>query len=517
MTLLIIYSVSTLLIKNNRANTETKPEIDSQHTTLPYLLNKNIFCYKELRGADLSKFIENPNKSFNNEHFGDAQFDFSVQMLSRLFELSNHTDQTAVKTTLFSPLVLFFNMGVLSAMSSGETRKEVLHNIFQDASQLELEQYFSSKAHEKLSHDSEKVDAAFFSALFLQVKYVRCFLLSKFGDLESLRQKFSDNFTDRLISTYGTHSEFIDFSSNSEANAQHINQMLQSDRNITELYKESITPAQLTSETTSLLLSALSFSGLFLRCFGSLIPRPFYPYETNSGLQRTEFFLYGHHQMLLYENDKLQLIGKPFQDQSFVFFIILPRPNATICKVLESLSGNQLRTMLANFKIANVLLEVPQFNVSTASREMRPVFEDLGVKKAFLSNAELNDLSDQSVAVDSIVHQVDFAIKKCGVTLHVCDKNAILRRLFLGLSELSGSHTGTSIRREVNRILSDFGLSIKDLFKVVTDGASNMANAFRDVCSVEVMIQYLEDNNEEEMEETDKVNIDCSTAELFIQ
>uniref|UniRef100_A0A915DR66 Uncharacterized protein n=1 Tax=Ditylenchus dipsaci TaxID=166011 RepID=A0A915DR66_9BILA len=44
-----------------------------------------------------------------------------------------------------------------------------------------------------------------------------------------------------------------------------------------------------------------------------------------------------------------------------------------------------------------------------------------------------------------------------------------------------------------------------------------MANAFRDVCSVEVMIQYLEDNNEEEMEETDEVNIDCSTAELFIQ
>uniref|UniRef100_A0A915EPZ4 Uncharacterized protein n=1 Tax=Ditylenchus dipsaci TaxID=166011 RepID=A0A915EPZ4_9BILA len=38
-----------------------------------------------------------------------------------------------------------------------------------------------------------------------------------------------------------------------------------------------------------------------------------------------------------------------------------------------------------------------------------------------------------------------------------------------------------------------------------------MANAFQDVCSIEVVIQYLEDNNEEEMEETD------GTAETFIE
>uniref|UniRef100_A0A915E7W2 DUF4371 domain-containing protein n=1 Tax=Ditylenchus dipsaci TaxID=166011 RepID=A0A915E7W2_9BILA len=54
--------------------------------------------------------------------------------------------------------------------------------------------------------------------------------------------------------------------------------------------------------------------------------------------------------------------------------------------------------------------------------------------------------------------------------------NGILRCVFLGLCELNGSHTGTAIRREVNKMLAEYGLSMKDVFKVITDGASNMAN-----------------------------------------
>uniref|UniRef100_A0A915EH30 DUF4371 domain-containing protein n=1 Tax=Ditylenchus dipsaci TaxID=166011 RepID=A0A915EH30_9BILA len=104
-----------------------------------------------------------------------------------------------------------------------------------------------------------------------------------------------------------------------------------------------------------------------------------------------------------------------------------------------------------------------------------------------------------------------------GVTLHVCDGNGILRRVFLGLCELNGSHTGTAMRRELNKMLAEYGLSMKDVFKVITDGASNMANAFRDVFSVEVMIQYLEDYNEEETEKADEVSSDCRNSVLSIE
>ena len=68
-----------------------------------------------------------------------------------------------------------------------------------------------------------------------------------------------------------------------------------------------------------------------------------------------------------------------------------------------------------------------------------------------------------------------------GFTLHFCDVDANLQRIFLGLKEIKGSHTGNLIRRETEKTLSEFGLSMEKLFKVVTDGASNMSKAFKDI------------------------------------
>uniref|UniRef100_A0A915CWE9 BED-type domain-containing protein n=1 Tax=Ditylenchus dipsaci TaxID=166011 RepID=A0A915CWE9_9BILA len=65
-----------------------------------------------------------------------------------------------------------------------------------------------------------------------------------------------------------------------------------------------------------------------------------------------------------------------------------------------------------------------------------------------------------------------------GVTLHCTDSTATLRRICLGLQQLKGSHTGTLIRRETEKILSIYGLCTANAFKVVTDGGSNMIKAY---------------------------------------
>uniref|UniRef100_A0A915E7R6 BED-type domain-containing protein n=1 Tax=Ditylenchus dipsaci TaxID=166011 RepID=A0A915E7R6_9BILA len=54
-----------------------------------------------------------------------------------------------------------------------------------------------------------------------------------------------------------------------------------------------------------------------------------------------------------------------------------------------------------------------------------------------------------------------------GVTLHCTDSTATLRRICLGLQQLKGSHTGTLIRRETEKILSIYGLCTANAFKVV--------------------------------------------------
>uniref|UniRef100_A0A915D9C1 Uncharacterized protein n=1 Tax=Ditylenchus dipsaci TaxID=166011 RepID=A0A915D9C1_9BILA len=104
-----------------------------------------------------------------------------------------------------------------------------------------------------------------------------------------------------------------------------------------------------------------------------------------------------------------------------------------------------------------------------------------------------------------------------GVTLHYCDQAAVLRRVFLGLSKLTGPHTGDLIRRETEIILDNYRLPLRKVFKVVTDGGSNMVKGFRDIISIDVCLQWLDQGecgNDEEDEEEYQYD---STLDLSIQ
>uniref|UniRef100_A0A915DFG9 HAT C-terminal dimerisation domain-containing protein n=1 Tax=Ditylenchus dipsaci TaxID=166011 RepID=A0A915DFG9_9BILA len=72
-----------------------------------------------------------------------------------------------------------------------------------------------------------------------------------------------------------------------------------------------------------------------------------------------------------------------------------------------------------------------------------------------------------------------------GVTLHFVDAEANLRRVFLGLRQLNGSHTSSLIRRETEKLLQEYGLTFSSAFKVVTDGGSNVVKGFNDDRSAE--------------------------------
>uniref|UniRef100_A0A915EE04 Uncharacterized protein n=1 Tax=Ditylenchus dipsaci TaxID=166011 RepID=A0A915EE04_9BILA len=98
-----------------------------------------------------------------------------------------------------------------------------------------------------------------------------------------------------------------------------------------------------------------------------------------------------------------------------------------------------------------------------------------------------------------------------GYTLHYCDRNGTLQRIFLGLSEIRGSHTGSLIRRETQKMLSDYGLSVDKLFNMVIDGASNMEKAFKDVFEVDGL-QFLDED--EDCEFVDGIDDENTTENI---
>uniref|UniRef100_A0A915CNL4 Uncharacterized protein n=1 Tax=Ditylenchus dipsaci TaxID=166011 RepID=A0A915CNL4_9BILA len=86
-----------------------------------------------------------------------------------------------------------------------------------------------------------------------------------------------------------------------------------------------------------------------------------------------------------------------------------------------------------------------------------------------------------------------------GVTLHYADVTGTLRRIFLGLQQLDDSHTGALVRRETEKILCNYGLSLTNAFKVVTDAGSNMVKAFNEIRMSDIdPYQYVDEEEQDE-------------------
>uniref|UniRef100_A0A915DUI1 HAT C-terminal dimerisation domain-containing protein n=1 Tax=Ditylenchus dipsaci TaxID=166011 RepID=A0A915DUI1_9BILA len=102
-----------------------------------------------------------------------------------------------------------------------------------------------------------------------------------------------------------------------------------------------------------------------------------------------------------------------------------------------------------------------------------------------------------------------------GVTLHFVDAEANLRRVFLGLRQLNGSHTSSLIRRETEKLLQEYGLTFSSAFKVVTDGGSNVVKGFNDDRSVILTIVDEEEMEEDEIQED--VESDYERLDLLIR
>uniref|UniRef100_A0A915ES43 HAT C-terminal dimerisation domain-containing protein n=1 Tax=Ditylenchus dipsaci TaxID=166011 RepID=A0A915ES43_9BILA len=66
--------------------------------------------------------------------------------------------------------------------------------------------------------------------------------------------------------------------------------------------------------------------------------------------------------------------------------------------------------------------------------------------------------------------------------------DATLRRIFLGLRQLHGSHTSALIRRETEKLLQEYGLNMSCAFKIVSDGGSNVVKAFNDIRTIESIV-----------------------------
>uniref|UniRef100_A0A915DUJ8 Uncharacterized protein n=1 Tax=Ditylenchus dipsaci TaxID=166011 RepID=A0A915DUJ8_9BILA len=109
-------------------------------------------------------------------------------------------------------------------------------------------------------------------------------------------------------------------------------------------------------------------------------------------------------------------------------------------------------------------------------KEMAVLFQELD-----LSEEEEKDMNNSDVFIDACT----------------------LQRIFLGLNEIRSSHTGCAIRADTEFMLQEFGLEVQSMFKVVTDGGSNMSKVFKDIFKDDR--NFHDESDDEELPEAELV------------
>uniref|UniRef100_A0A915D893 SUN domain-containing protein n=1 Tax=Ditylenchus dipsaci TaxID=166011 RepID=A0A915D893_9BILA len=140
----------------------------------------------------------------------------------------------------------------------------------------------------------------------------------------------------------------------------------------------------------------------------------------------------------------------------------------------------------------------PSFELPKSFGTLKRILQDQFLQSQAKIKEELSKMTQRYSLTCDIWTDSGMKNAYLGITLHYTDSTSNLRRVFLGLQQLKDSHTDAMIRRETEKILSNYGLSLSNVFKVVTDAGSNMVKAFSEIRTSDIdPNQYLDEEEGE--------------------
>lgn len=123
---------------------------------------------------------------------------------------------------------------------------------------------------------------------------------------------------------------------------------------------------------------------------------------TSSGTPVKSHFMQAKRMAAYVKNEWFTSTNLPYQNGSYVMRLILPQPEIGIDQVLRALSeadGN----LWKNVVLADINLKMPRFTLEN-KMDLIPALQALGMKKAFLGEADFSSMSDVSTYI-SLVQQ----------------------------------------------------------------------------------------------------------------
>jgi serpin B len=327
----------------------------------------------------------------NTLSISNANNRLALELLQSLYNEENNV--------FFSPFSISTAFGMLYLGAKDKTAnelREVLGYNFQHLSNENINEQFATVLRQIQDFDSNKYELDVANKLVVQQNF-------------DILQTFKDD----LNKYYETTIETADFSHNSVAATDSINQWVkkQTHDKIEKLLSEPLSPS-----TRLVLLNAIYFKGIWQTKFfkNQTEEQVFF----NSGI--TEFktqMMKRSGQFNYTEIPELEskLLELPYSGEDVSLYIVLPNERQGLKKLKTNLNDFAvIEKSITQLREVEVHVTIPKFKVE-ASYSLRDKLSELGMKEVFTSSADLSGIDGKKdLEVSQVIHKAVIEVNEEG-------------------------------------------------------------------------------------------------------
>ncbi|HMO15041.1 MAG TPA: serpin family protein [Pirellulaceae bacterium] len=214
----------------------------------------------------------------------------------------------------------------------------------------------------------------------------------------AFRQEFLDHLDNLFFAPLGP----VDFITETEAARRKINGWVEEATN--SKIKDLLPMGILTDKTRLVLTNAIYFKANWKDQFRKAATAEA-PFHVSSTQSKAVPMMYQSNDFLVFEDELLQLLTIPYENENLSMSIFLPRKIDGLSQLEKDLSLEKIQTLLAGQRQREVRLYLPRFRM-TDEFALKKTLSQLGMPKAFSDAAEFGRISSQEqLSITEVVHK----------------------------------------------------------------------------------------------------------------
>jgi serpin B len=293
---------------------------------------------------------------------------------------------------VFSPASIDTALGMTFAGARGTTADEMAKTLHYGAN---VHDSFRELAMSLAKLESKDQSFRMANRLFGQTKY-----------------DWAKSFLELTDKSYGAGLEPVDFG-NPEPVRQRINNWVEDQTN--HKIKDLIGKGSLTSDSRMVLTNAVYFKGAWMHQFDKAATA-LHDFAVRGATNAKVSTMHQEAWLGLGGNADASVLEMPYSHGDIAMDIILPRDKTGLTTLESKLDAGALAQLLATVKSTEVEVALPKFTVRSGI-EMKNELEQLGMKKAFTSDADFSGMVGKRTAplwIDEIYHQAFVDVDEAG-------------------------------------------------------------------------------------------------------